>query len=147
MEAQALRQHGAQCGCIGYVVILCCVILGIAAADVLSNTQHQLWRSYTHTMAIVIIAEEKLGLKQLAQGYTCAPGNNPSRGPWAKLIDFHLINAPHISVTQSLNAVNLARKQYYQFSKSSGMTRSKEIKRPMRFEPGTSRIQSGCTSH
>ena len=29
---------------------------------------------------------------------------------------------------------------------SSGMTRSEEIKRLMGFEPGTSRIQGGCTT-
>ena len=54
---------------------------------------------------------EELGLKQLAQGCTCAPGNNPSRGPWALLSEFHLINAPHISVPQSHNAVYQAGKQ------------------------------------
>ena len=75
-------------------VVLCYVIYGIATADALSITQHQLSRTYTYAIAIVIMAEGKLGLKQLAQGCTCAPGNNPSRGPWALLSEFHLINAP-----------------------------------------------------
>ena len=38
----------------------------------------------THIIAMVIMTEGKLGLKQLAQGCTCAPGNTPSQGPWVK---------------------------------------------------------------
>lgn len=33
-----------------------------------------------HTIATVIMIEGELDLKQLAQGCTYAPGNNPSRG-------------------------------------------------------------------
>ena len=49
--------------------------------------------------------------EKLAKYCTYAPGNNPSRGPWALLSEFHLITAPNISVTQSPNAVHLVRKQ------------------------------------
>ena len=54
---------------------------------------------YTRAIANVIIAEGQLGFKQLAQGYICSPGNDPSRGPWALLSEFHLINVPNISTT------------------------------------------------
>ena len=68
-------------------------------------------KSYNRVIAIAIMTEGKPGLKQLAQGCACAPGNNPSLGPWALLSDFHVINAPHISVTQSRHAVHPAGKQ------------------------------------
>ena len=60
---------------------------------------------------------EKLGLKQLAQSCTCAHGSSPSRGLRALLSEFHLINATHIFVTQSLHAVHLAGKQKLPISK------------------------------
>ena len=40
------------------------------------------WKSYTLPIAILFIAEEKLGLEQLAQGSTFAPGKTLSRGTW-----------------------------------------------------------------
>ena len=66
----------------------------------LRNTNY--CKSYTHATAIVIIGEVKLGLKQLAQRFTCAPGNNPTREPWALLSEFYLTNAPHISLLNAL---------------------------------------------
>ena len=94
-------------------VMLCYVIAYLVSLQrtfcPLRSTNYS--KSYTRTIAIAIIAEGKLGLKQLAQCYNCAPRNNPSRRPCALLSEFHLINAPHISVTQSLIAVYVAGKQ------------------------------------
>ena len=66
----------------------------------LRNTSYH--KSCTRAVAIVIMAEGKLDVKKLTQGCTCAPGNIPSRGPWALLSEFHKINATYISVTRSL---------------------------------------------
>ena len=42
------------------------IILGVATVDILSITWHTVLESYTGAMAIEVMAERKLGLKDLA---------------------------------------------------------------------------------
>ena len=92
-------------------------------------------------------SREELRLKQLAQGCTCAPGNNPSRGPWALLSEFHHINAPHISVTQSLNPVLLSTEAVSTIFKVFWYDSVQIIKRLIEFELETFRKQGEGTNH
>ena len=64
------------------------------------------WKSYTRPIAIMNMAEGKLGWKQLAQGCTW---NNPSRETWALLSEFHLINASDIFDNQFVQTLHLTQ--------------------------------------
>ena len=67
--------------------------------------------------------------------------NNPSRGPWALLGEFHLINLSHISVSLSLHALHLVGNQQLPTFKVFCFD-SVQVKRLMGFESGTSEYKA-----
>ena len=99
-------------------------------------------RSYTRAIAIVIMANGGWvsNILPVLQVALCTPGNTPSRGPWALLVEFLLTNANFPNFRYSLKPFMLCTQQgssNYQVLKSSGMIRSY-----MGFEPETSEHQA-----
>ena len=64
----------------------------------------------------------------------------------AKRVSFNKC-APHFCYSSASMLCIQQGSSNYQILKYSGMTRSKEIKRLMELEPGTSRLQGRCTNH